>query len=97
MASGVDMGFVIALIICTDSFSLYECIVKLGTTKEKRLMVDIMALRQMYERRELWEVRWINSNCNPADSMTKITPNNSLEGFLNTNLLEINVEGWVKR
>lgn len=38
----------IPLIVCSDSFSLYECMVKLGTTKEKRLMVDIMAIRQSY-------------------------------------------------
>jgi hypothetical protein len=33
------------LLLCTDSKSLYECLVKLGTTHEKRLMVDIMCLR----------------------------------------------------
>ena len=47
----------IPTIICTDSFSLYECMVKLGTTKEKRLVIDIMAIRQSYERRELSEIR----------------------------------------
>jgi hypothetical protein len=35
----------IVTIVCTDSYSFYECLVKLGTTKEKRLMIDIMALR----------------------------------------------------
>ncbi|KAI1002434.1 hypothetical protein K3495_g5764 [Podosphaera aphanis] len=113
MASSVDVGFVIAgtinmimnqlnltpvpLIICTDLYSLYECIVKLETTKEKRLMIDIMALRQMYESRELWEIRWISGNDNPADSVTKSAPNNSLERFLDTNQLGIDVQGWVKR
>ena len=43
-------------IVCTDSYSLYECLVKLGTIKEKRLMIDIIALRQSYEKRELTEV-----------------------------------------
>ena len=33
------------IVLYTDSFSLYECLVKLGTTKEKRLIIDIMALR----------------------------------------------------
>jgi hypothetical protein len=47
----------IPLIICTDSYSLYECLVKLRTTKEKRLIIDIMALRQSYERREITEIR----------------------------------------
>jgi hypothetical protein len=59
MVLGVDMAIVldttikiitkqigindIPTVICTDSFSLYECMVKLRTTKEKRLMIDIMA------------------------------------------------------
>ncbi|KAK1992697.1 hypothetical protein LX36DRAFT_694129 [Colletotrichum falcatum] len=47
----------IPTILCTDSYSLYECLVKLGTTKEKRLMIDIMALRQSYKRREIYEIQ----------------------------------------
>ena len=38
----------IPLVICTDLYSLYECLVKLRTTKEKRLIINIMALRQSY-------------------------------------------------
>ncbi|KAM4061543.1 polyprotein [Hirsutella rhossiliensis] len=89
MVQGFDMAIVIAttlqaivkqldlprlLIVCTDSYSLYECLVKLGTTKEKRLMIDIMALRQSYEQREMAEIRWINGDDNPADAMTKQHP-----------------------
>jgi len=36
--------FIIPIIICTDLYSLYKCLVKLSTTKEKRLIIDIMAL-----------------------------------------------------
>ena len=85
------------IIVCTDSYSLYECLVKLGTTKEKRLMIDIMAIRQSYERRELTEIRWINGQDNPADAMTKGTPNKALEKFIDTNELSVRIEGWVKR
>ena len=85
------------IIICTDSYSLYECLVKLGTTKGKRLMIDIMAIRQSYERRELTEIRWINGQDNPADAMTKGTPNKALEKFIDTNQLSVRIEGWVKR
>ena len=35
---------VIPIIVYTDSYSLYECLVKLNTTKKKRLMIDIMVL-----------------------------------------------------
>ena len=38
----------IPLILVTDSQSLYECLTKLGTTKEKRLIVDIISLREGY-------------------------------------------------
>ena len=41
-----QLGLLLTLIIVyTDLYSLYECLVKLSTTKEKRLMIDIMALR----------------------------------------------------
>ena len=45
------------LIVCTDSKSLYDYLVKLGSTTEKRLMVDLMCLRQSYERRLIAEIR----------------------------------------
>ena len=83
----------IPTIVCTDSFLLYECLVKLGTTKEKRLMIDIMAIRQSYERRELFEIRWINGLDNPADAMTKATPNKALENFVTTNKIRVQVKG----
>jgi hypothetical protein len=47
----------ILAIVYTDSFLLYKCIVKLGTTKEKRLMINIIAIRQSYKRRELSKIR----------------------------------------
>ncbi|KAF2749253.1 hypothetical protein M011DRAFT_465695 [Sporormia fimetaria CBS 119925] len=113
MVNGFDMGIAIAttlrmiverlglaeipLIICTDSYSLYECLVKLGTTKEKRLMIDIMALRQSYERREITEIRWINGEDNPADAFTKASPNRALERFIDSNSLTVRVDGSVQR
>ena len=33
------------LVLYTNSKLLYNCLVKLGTTQEKRLMIDIMCLR----------------------------------------------------
>ncbi|KAI1003748.1 hypothetical protein K3495_g4460 [Podosphaera aphanis] len=78
----------VPLIICTDSFSLYECLVKLGTTKEKRLMIDVMAIRESYERRELTEIRWIHGKDNPADAMTKEKSTTALQQLVETNQLE---------
>ena len=36
---------IILLVICTDLYLLYECLVKLRITKEKRLIINIIALR----------------------------------------------------
>ncbi len=46
----------ISLILTTDSKSLYDCLIRLSTTIEKRLMIDVMTLRQFYERREITEM-----------------------------------------
>ena len=85
------------MILCTDSHSLYEAITKLGTTTEKRLMIEIMAVRESYERREITEIRWINGDDNPADAMTKSNPNKTLEKFITNNEALIHVEGKVIR
>ena len=113
MVAGFDTGFVInqtlhtindrldipkpQLIICTDSYSLYQCLVQMGTTREKRLMIDIMSLGQSYENREINEIRWIQGQDNPADAMTKATPNRALENFISYNKIMIRIEGWVQR
>jgi hypothetical protein len=53
-----QLGFPLTpIVVCTNLYLLYECLVKLRTTKEKRLMINIMAIRQSYERRELTEIQ----------------------------------------
>jgi hypothetical protein len=71
--------------------------VKLGTTDEKRLMIDIMSLRESYEKKENSEVRWIDGRDNPADACTKKTPNSALEQLISTNRLKIRIEAYVDR
>ena len=61
----------IPLVLCTDSKFLYNCLVKLGIIPQKRLMIDVMSLRQLYERQEVTGIKWIHGCNNPADSMTK--------------------------
>lgn len=110
MAHGFDTGIVLKttlekildkplpIVVCTDSKSLYDCLVRLGTTQEKRLMVDVMCLRQSYERRQITEVKWIAGDTNPADAMTKGTKAcSALTDLIDTNKVNLDVTGWVER
>jgi len=109
MAHGFDIGAAVKstierllqielpLVLCTDSRSLYDCLVKLGTTQEKRLMIDVMCLRQSYERREIAEVKWIDGDSNPADAMTKTKSSTSLRQLIDTNHLRLQAMEWVER
>jgi hypothetical protein len=62
-------------------------------------MIDIMCLRQAYERREIAEVKWIKGKSNPADAMTKSNSksSNALKRLIDTNTLQLDVEEWVER
>ena len=35
---------IISIIVCTDLYSLYKCLVKLNTIKENRLIINIIVL-----------------------------------------------------
>src|SRR6266700_2117587 len=109
LAYGFDIAAVIKLIIqkilqleqlplvlCTDLKSLYDCLVKLGTTQEKRLMVDLMCLRQAYERREIIKVKWISGGNNLADAMTKAKPCQALKTLIDINKLNLKVTEWLE-
>ena len=70
---------------------------KLGSTQEKRLMVNLMCLRQSYERREIMGINWIDGDSNPADAMTKAKPCQALQDLIDTNTINLKATGWVER
>jgi hypothetical protein len=87
----------LSLILLTDSKSLYDCLVKMSTTVEKRLIIDMMCLRQSYERKEIVKIRWINEDSNSADAMTKSKFCNALIEFIDTNIIEMKITEWIER
>lgn len=60
-------------------------------------MIDVMAIQQSHERRELAEIRWINGDDYPADTMIKSKANSELAQLVRNNRLQVRVEGWVQR
>jgi hypothetical protein len=70
--------------------------VRLGTTQEKRLMVDFICLCQLYEHREIAKIKWIKGNTNLVNFMTKLKACNALKQLINTNKVNISVIKWVK-
>jgi hypothetical protein len=87
----------LSLMLLTNFRSLFDCLIKLDTTAEKRLMIDLMCLRQSYERRQIAEIRWIDENINFADAMTKSKSCNALINLIDINTIELKITEWVER
>lgn len=74
----------IPVIVLTDSEMLFNIITRRRPTTEKRLMIDLRAVREAYQDRSISNIALIASEYNVADSMTKITSNDSLRKLLAT-------------
>jgi hypothetical protein len=60
-------------------------------------MIDVMTLRQFYERREITEMIWIHDINNSVDSMIKTKSSSALKTMIDTNKINLNTTEWVKR
>jgi len=56
-----------------------------------------MCLYQLYKRREIAKVKWINRDSNPIDAMTKSKPLLALKRLININRIELKTVEWVER
>lgn len=111
MTDGFDIGYAITysvkqmtnrshvdLTIATDSRSLFCLAITLGQTTERRLQIDLAAIREAYERRDIANLVWISGKSNPADDLTKCDKRNGiLETILRTNKFQAEMESWVRR
>jgi hypothetical protein len=87
----------ISLIFCIDSKSLYDCLVQLDTTQKKRLMINVMSLRQSYKRRKITKVKWIHEINNSIDFIIKKKAFTILKTLIDQNVINLNTSKWVER
>lgn len=55
------------------SRALFDVITRDAMTAEKRLKIDVLALGESYDKKELCRIAWIPVTSNPADQPTKPT------------------------
>lgn len=87
----------IPMTMLTDSESLFRVIIKASVTTEKRLMIDVRAAREAYQRGDISNVGWIRSAHNLADGLTKFEKNKLMVEFLESGRVTTVVEQWVIR
>ncbi len=87
----------ILLILLIDSRSLFDCLMKLDTTSKKKLMIDLMCLRQSYERREIAEICWIDEEINSVNVMIKTKLCQVLKNLIDTNTIDLKTTEWVEK
>ena len=83
------LRFNISLVVCIDFKFLYQCLMRLKTIEKKRLMINVMSLRQSYERREITEIKWIDENNNSIDVMIKNKIIFALKILIDTNKINL--------
>ena len=80
-------GSKIDRIIRTDSKSLYDHVLVKGTCKEKRLNVEINALKEALQQQELTRLEWVETHAQLADALTKHMTALTMLRYLNTRTL----------
>jgi hypothetical protein len=56
----------------------------------------MMCLQQAYKQRQVIEVKWIDGDTNPTNTMTKSKPYIALSQLIDTNWIELQAVGWVE-
>jgi hypothetical protein len=60
-------------------------------------MINVMVLRQFYERREITEMIWIHGINNSVDSMIKIKSFTVLKTVIDINHINLDTIEWIER
>jgi hypothetical protein len=84
------------LLMLTDSESLFYTITRDKYTKEKRLLLDIAAVREAYAHGEISNIGLIAGADNPSDALTKSAGNARLTELMTRHEIRHPIRQWVK-
>lgn len=87
----------VPLNLFTDSKQAFDVITRATHPTEKRLMIDIAALRESYNRHEISYLGLVTTENNMADAMTKLKCGSALDCLLRTGVDATPVAQWVVR
>lgn len=89
----------IHLDVYIDSRTTFNCVAKHAPTLEKRLQIDVSALRESHMRGEIRTIGWIPGSKNPADGLTRdkiVNSHHPLIQLMKTNSITIEATGWAE-
>jgi hypothetical protein len=86
----------VSFVFCIDSKFLYDCLIKLHKTQKKRLMINVMSLRQSYKGRKITEIKWIHEINNSTDFMIKSKTFSTLKTLIDFNTINMNINEWIE-
>ena len=90
------LGREIKLEAMVDSKTVFDVIARDSQTAERRLQIDVLALRQSYNCGELDRLGWIPGEKNGADPLTKyaLAKTTALYMMMKYNYFGIEPQGW---
>ena len=90
------LGRKIRTILFTDSKSLFDTITKLSSQSEKRILINIAATRESYNKKQISNVAHIPSKYNIADRFTKDNANKDLLlTLMRTGKIQHPINQWI--
>ena len=90
-------GQPLPLVMLTDSKQMFDVITRASHTTEKRLMIDVAAARDAYNKHEISNVGLVKSEDNIADGLTKPGLCMALDEVLRTGVDKNPVQQWIIR
>ncbi len=86
----------VSSVVFTDSKCLFDTITKLSTVSEKRLLIDIAAIREAYTNGDLTNLAHVASKFNLANVSTKANADTTmLRELMRTGKLTHPINQWI--